>query len=208
MHRNMHIYVHILKEAYTCMDTLIETCRHAHMHRSMHTHKHTQEHAHTYTLTETCAHTLTGACIHMHTLTEACAHTLTGTCIHIHSQKHTHTSTHTYSQSTPPYTGTHSICTDPLLVPPNTLSAQSHMARSVTLLYCRTDTSLSGHLSVIHRIRMPQELGVGLGISGPYSVEPPVTSTSTVSLSPICYTSWMTMSQARLGLLSPRVVTL
>lgn len=172
------------------MDTLRETCRHAHMHRSMHTHKHTQEHAHTYTLTEPCAHTLTGACIHMHT------------------QKHTHTSTHTYSQSTPPYTGTHSICTDPLLVPPNTLSAQSHTARSVTLLYCRTDTSLSGHLSVIHRIRMPQELGVGLGISGPYSVEPPVTSTSTVSLSPICYTSWMTMSQAQLGLLSPRAVTL
>lgn len=106
----------------------IHTLRCVHTHTQERVYTNSEKHAHTHTDTEECALTYRPyRSMHTHAFT-----------------KHTYTSTHANQPSTRPDAGTRSVCTDsPLLLAPNTLSAQSHRDTQFGSLRSHGDSSVS-----------------------------------------------------------------
>lgn len=170
-----------------------------------------------------CTHTHTGACTHI--LREACTHTQTQrnvrlhtdlieVCTHIHSQKHTYTSSHANQPSTPPYAGTRSICTDsPLLLAPNTLSAQSHKGTQFGSLLSHGDSSIGLSftglpVSIIGTWNGSWDGRRRDSRARPLCYGAPVSHASTVSLSPASYPMGSHCVVELSWLLRPGVATL
>lgn len=101
---------------------------------------------------DTHVHTLPGACTHTeskkptHTQTQRSEHIHTvciDACPHIHTLTRARRDEHScIPATTPPYTRTYSICTEALLLAPNTLSAQPHVGTQFDSLSSHGDFSV------------------------------------------------------------------
>ena len=107
---------------------------------------HVYTHSDVYTHTHRSVFTHTQRSMRTHTDTEECVLTYRPyRSMHTHAfTKHTYTSTHANQPSTRPDAGTRSVCTDsPLLLAPNTLSAQSHRDTQFGSVLSHGDSSVS-----------------------------------------------------------------
>lgn len=149
-------HTHYKKHAYTYAHTLrstrVHTCSDARMHTYAQKHActHTLRSTHAHVCSDACTHIRSEARTHTCTQKLARAHTLRCTHVHVCSEAHTHTYPQMHARTHMPkkhayiltiactqaltdtqnhhlLTQGHTICTDPLFLPPNTLSTLSHM---------------------------------------------------------------------------------